>query len=129
MSRPTRILVVDDHAQHRKLVRWYLDEAGYDVAEAATLGEAQQAIADPKSFDAIIVDGTLPDGDGLELVAAVRADPQTEGKPVFVLSGRAEEEDRRRALSAGAAAYFVKPVDYATLMAAVASKLPEPPPR
>jgi DNA-binding response OmpR family regulator len=120
---PARILVVDDYPEHRKIMRWYLSDAGFEVSEAATLAEARDALAGLDELDAIIVDGTLPDGDGLELVAAIRADPRGRAKAVFVLSGHAGEEDRARGLSAGATDYFAKPVDYAVLTDAISAEI------
>lgn len=78
---------------------------GWTVHEAATLAEARSAV-DAMRFGLLIVDLGLPDGDGVELIAHAR---RRGSMPIIVLSARLEEDQKVRALDAGADDYVEKP--------------------
>jgi two-component system, OmpR family, KDP operon response regulator KdpE len=100
-----RVLVVDDEPQILRGLRIVLREAGFEVVAAATAQEAlDQASLHPP--DAAIVDLVLPDGDGVQVTEALREWTQA---PVIVLSAVGEEEEKVRALAAGADDYVTKP--------------------
>ncbi|HEV7684285.1 MAG TPA: response regulator [Pyrinomonadaceae bacterium] len=112
----TRILVVEDHADTRDLLVFMLTDSEYSVETAATLTEAVKLIKEQK-FSLLMLDSILPDGDGLDLCRIVRElDKDT---PIIFCSGVAYEKDKQEALSAGAQAYFVKPVDLSELIKSV----------
>jgi DNA-binding response OmpR family regulator len=113
VSGGERILLVEDVIALRRLLRLHLAREGFGILEAGTLAEARDLLAGEGGVAGLVVDGTLPDGDGLELVTEAR------DIPVFVVSGRAMDPDRARAIALGATAYFPKPVDWAQLTAAV----------
>jgi DNA-binding response OmpR family regulator len=119
VSGPARILLVEDQVALRRLMRLHLAREGFAIVEAGTLAEARERLAEGVTVGGLVVDGTLPDGDGLELVAELRADRRSRDVPVFVVSGRAMDEERARGIAAGATAYFPKPVDWDGLIAAV----------
>jgi len=100
-----RVLVVDDEPQIRRLLRVSLSAQGFEVAEAATAREAveQLALATPA---VIVLDLGLPDRDGQALIPDLRA---LSSAPIIVLSVRADEREKVRALDAGANDYVVKP--------------------
>lgn len=100
-----RVLVVDDEPQIRRLLRVSLSAQGFEVAEAATAREAveQLALATPA---VIVLDLGLPDRDGQALIPDLRALSRA---PIIVLSVRADEREKVRALDAGANDYVVKP--------------------
>lgn len=100
-----RVLVVDDEPQIRRLLRVSLSAQGFEVAEAATAREAveQLALAPPA---VIVLDLGLPDRDGQALIPDLRA---LSSAPIIVLSVRADEREKVRALDAGANDYVVKP--------------------
>ena len=111
---PVALLVEDDRSI-RRFVRSALEAEGWRVREAETVrdGIAEARAARPSL---VIVDLGLPDGDGIELIAAVR---QTSGVPILVLSARSEEEHKVRALDAGADDYVEKPFRVAEFLARV----------
>jgi two-component system chemotaxis sensor kinase CheA len=101
------ILVVDDTAVVRELERSILEEAGYRVRTAADGREALAALADAPA-DLVVTDVDMPNCDGLALTRAIRAEPALAGLPVLVVTSKASDADRRRAMEAGADAYLVK---------------------
>ena len=100
-----RVLVCDDEMAIVRALRVVLREAGYDVVVAATAEEAldRAAVRPP---DAAIVDLLLPDGDGIEVARRLR---EWSDMPIIVLSAVGEEDEKVRALEAGADDYVVKP--------------------
>lgn len=119
MTHPPRILVVDDETQIRTLLRMTLQRAGYMVVEAASGREALNAKAIDKP-DLVLLDLGLPDRDGLELVAALRADPAL---ALIVVSARDETGQKVAALDLGADDYVTKPFDTDELLARVRASL------
>ncbi len=101
----TRVLVCDDEPQILRALRVVLREAGYDVVPAETAQEAlDRAAVQPP--DAAIIDLVLPDGDGVEVCRALR---DWSRMPIIVLSAVGDEDEKVRALEAGADDYVVKP--------------------
>jgi chemotaxis protein histidine kinase CheA len=107
--RRPRVLVVDDSAVVRDLVREALAAAGYDVALAQDGAEALAGI-EREPPDLALLDIDMPGLDGFEVLARVRA--RTRALPIVMLTSRGSADDRRRAASLGADAYLVK-ADYA----------------
>lgn len=108
-------LVVDDEPAIRLALRTVLERDGWRVVEAGTVREALAAAAE-RRIDLYLVDMGLPDEDGLTLIRALHA----EGRgPVMVLSARAGEQHKVRALDAGADDYLTKPFGIAELGARV----------
>jgi two-component system, OmpR family, KDP operon response regulator KdpE len=100
-----RVLVCDDEPQILRALRVVLRDAGFDVVPAATAQEAlDRAAVQPP--DAAIVDLVLPDGDGIDVCRGLR---EWSGMPIIVLSAVGDEEEKVRALEAGADDYVVKP--------------------
>jgi two-component system KDP operon response regulator KdpE len=112
---PNRVLVVEDEPALQELLVRTLAPRGLDVVLAATLAEGLRAVQAARPA-VIVLDLGLPDGDGMELLAAVRARAST---PVFVVSARDRDDDRTAALEAGADDYVLKPYDVAELAARV----------
>ena len=118
-----RILVVEDDAAIRHLLRRGLEAQGYRVLEAtdAADGIAQCAQADP---DLVILDLGLPDRDGRELIADVRVWSRV---PILVLSGRSSPAEKVAALDLGGSDYVVKPFSMPELCARVRALLRDRP--
>jgi two-component system KDP operon response regulator KdpE len=116
---PPRVLVVDDEHQILRALRVILRDAGFEVIEAATAEEAldRAAVRPPQ---AAIVDLVLPDGDGVEVARRLRA---WSAMPIIVLSAVGEEDEKVRALEAGADDYVTKPFGPRELVARLQAAL------
>jgi two-component system chemotaxis sensor kinase CheA len=102
------VLVVDDQFTVRELQRSILHASGYRVEVACDGREALDALGAEGDFDLVVTDLQMPEMDGLELLGAIRADPDHSSLPVVVVTSRGSEEDRKRGAEAGADAYIVK---------------------
>ena len=116
------ILVVDDSADGRTLTSLVLAQAGANVREAASAGEAFRTLTLERP-DAMVSDIGLPDEDGYELIRQIRRFEAEHGGflPAVALTGYARAEDRARILAAGFQAHVPKPVDPVELTAAIAT--------
>jgi two-component system, OmpR family, alkaline phosphatase synthesis response regulator PhoP len=103
-----RILVVEDEADIRKLVRYNLEQEGYAVVEAAD-GEQALALARKQPPELLILDLMLPGMSGLEVCRVLRSGEQTAKVPVLMLTARATEVDKVLGLEMGADDYVTKP--------------------
>jgi DNA-binding response OmpR family regulator len=108
------ILILDDDATFRRdVLRPQLEHRGYEVHEAARIREAEALLAQ-RSFDLLIVDGLLPDGNGLDFISALRQ--RGVATPIVFLSAFWKDGASLRALAeAGATDTLHKPVDFAVL--------------
>ena len=116
MSDPNpTILVIEDEAQMRRFLRASLTSNGYHVVEAETGAEglAQGAARNP---DLVLLDLGLPDQDGLLVTERLR---EWAKMPIIVLSARGKEEDKIKALDAGADDYLTKPFGIGELLARI----------
>ena len=113
------ILIVEDEVRIVKLVRDYLERAGYDVLVAYD-GETALTLARPEQPDLIILDLMLPGVDGLDVCRRLR---QESGVPIIMLTARVEEADRIVGLELGADDYVTKPFSPRELVARVRATL------
>ena len=108
------LLVVDDEAKIRMLIRKYAEFEGHTVTEAENGMEAVELCRkDPKRYDLIIMDVMMPELDGFSAVAEIRKVSQA---PVLMLSARGEEYDRIHGFELGVDDYVVKPFSPKELM-------------
>ena len=112
------VLVADDSATVRALVRVELEASGYVVLEAED-GQSALTAAQAQPLDAILLDIEMPVMDGTQTIAALRADPATHDLPVVFLSSRSSGEDVVAALRLGAHDYLRKPLEPGELLARV----------
>lgn len=105
--RRRSILVVDDSEITRDVIVSTLRRLGYDPLEAVDGKDAQDKMAHALP-DLLLTDLDMPVLDGIGLIHAVRADARTSDLPIVVLSTRGSNEDKQRAMAAGANAYLVK---------------------
>lgn len=112
MTAPTRVLVVDDMPETRRLMRRILERAGMEVTEAET-GEEGLAAIRRDHPDAVVLDLRLPGISGFEVARAVRADPDATlaTTPLLACSASVQPEVRREALDAGCDGFEGKPFD------------------
>lgn len=115
MSAPARILIVDDEAPIRRLLRVALEAEGHGVIEAATAREGL-AMAAREAPALVVLDLGLPDADGLAMLRELRGWSPV---PVLILSVRADEAGKVEALDAGAQDYVVKPFGVKEFLARV----------
>lgn len=111
-----RLLLIDDDARLAAMLGDYLRQAGLGVVVASTLAEGRAHLA-RESWDALILDLMLPDGQGLDLTRELRAQPATRGLPLLMLSARGEPMDRVVGLELGADDYLAKPFEPRELLA------------
>jgi two-component system, OmpR family, KDP operon response regulator KdpE len=109
------VLVVEDEPAMRRMLAGTLESSGFAVAQAASIAQAERALADIAPA-AILLDLGLPDGDGIGFLRALRDRSTT---PVVVLSARDREDDKVQALDAGADDYLTKPFGMRELLARI----------
>ena len=117
-----KVLVVDDEADTRELIREVLKECGSEVITSCSVPEALAALEEHKP-DVLISDLGMPDEDGYALISKIRALPSDRGGliPAAALTAYARAEDRMRVLRSGFQFHLPKPVDSAELVTVVAS--------
>ncbi len=104
-----KILIVDDHADIRRLIRMTLEFEDYAIEEAAD-GESALRVAQTLQPDLVLLDVMMPGPvNGLEVCRRLRADITATGPRVIMLSARGQASDREAGLQAGADTYLVKP--------------------
>ena len=109
-----RILVVEDKATSRELLRTVLERQGYLVLEAANGQEALQKV-NSESPDLVLLDLQIPSPNGYEVLKEIRGNLSLAALPVVALTASAMQGDRERALAAGFTGYIAKPVALAQL--------------
>lgn len=105
-----KILVADDDRDVRLVLIAILEAAGYEATEAANGIEALHMVGADRP-DLILLDLSMPKLDGMETIRRLKADPQTAGIPVVMVTASGDEDMARQAVAAGAFAYVVKPWD------------------
>ena len=119
-----KILIVDDHADIRRLIRMTLEFEDYDVREAAD-GDAALALAQEFQPDLVLLDVMMPgELDGLQVCQRIKQSPQGRNTIVILLTARGQKADVEIGLKAGADAYLVKPFSPLELIETVEAKLP-----
>ena len=119
MSAEGRIVVVDDTPQNVKLLEAVLTGRGYEVVAASSGEEALEAVADGRA-DLMLLDIVMPGMDGYEVCRRLRADPSTAVLPVVMITASGEQE-KVKAIEAGADDFIPKPFDQAELIARIRS--------
>ena len=116
------VLLLNGDTEFRGMVADELRIAGFDPTEAATVAEAEALVLrGTVRFEALFLDVSLPDGDGRDLCARLRAARQH--MPVLMLAGSDAEDDVVRGLEAGAHDYLAKPVRPSVLIARLRAQL------
>jgi two-component system cell cycle response regulator DivK len=118
-----RVLIVDDNARSRELIRTVLENVGYAVSEASD-GREGVRVAQQVQPDLILMDLQMPALDGFGTLEAIRGDPRFADLPIVALTASAMQGDREKALGAGFTSYLSKPVTLGALRTELARLLP-----
>jgi len=121
MSR--RIMIVEDTADNRQIMRDLLSAAGYDLVEAVD-GAAGVQLATTERPDLILMDIQLPVIDGYEATRRIKADPALAHIPIIAVTSYALSGDEAKARAAGCDGYVAKPFSPRQLLAKVREFLP-----
>ncbi len=113
-----KVLVADDKAPGRELVRMVLEKGGYQVFEAS---DGEEALKEARAVqpDLIILDIHMPGLDGFGVIEKLRKEPGFAAIPIIALTASAMMGDRERAMAAGFTGYITKPIRLGALRAEV----------
>ena len=117
-----RILVVDDVAVNREILRRWLERRGFKVVEACDGVEALEVL-DSEAVDLILLDIMMPRMGGVDVVRAIRSSPRVSALPIIMVSAKSMNEDVSQCIEAGANAYIMKPVDFKLMLARISEHL------
>lgn len=121
MSKAT-ILVIEDEAEIREMLRFSLERADFEVREAETAEEALNMLQG-RLPDLLLVDWMLPGISGVELVRRLRKDELTANLPAIMLTARGEESDKLKGFDCGADDFLTKPFSPKELLARIKALL------
>jgi two-component system phosphate regulon response regulator PhoB len=113
-----RILLVEDEAPIRDMLKFVLEQSGYETVEAEDYQIALEKIVEPYP-DLILLDWMLPGGTGVQLAKKLKQHEYARDIPIIMLTARGEEEDKIKGLEAGADDYVTKPFSPKELVARV----------
>jgi len=119
-----RILVIEDNPDNLELVKFILEQAGYDVVGIPDGKKGLAWLVDNRP-DLILLDMSLPEIDGWKLSRQIKDDPRTQGITVVALTAHTLPGDRKRAMDAGCDGFISKPLDVPNFAATVAGYLPK----
>lgn len=122
MAQKERILVVDDDKDITRLIRSYLEKAGFDVLTAYD-GATAVTLLRHERPDLIILDLMLPDMDGWDITRLIRRDERLQNMLILMLTARVEDTDKIVGLELGADDYITKPFNPAEIVARVRAHL------
>jgi CheY-like chemotaxis protein len=113
-----KILIIEDHADIRRVLSLTLQHLGYHTVEAMN-GRSGIELTLRERPDLVLLDLSLPDVSGIEMAKTLKKNPHTAEIPLVGLSAYAEQDTALRALAAGMAEYLVKPADSHKLAAVI----------
>jgi two-component system chemotaxis response regulator CheY len=115
MDKHIKVLVVDDFATMRKVIRNLLKQIGYENIVEAEDGVVALKLLKSQKIDLVISDWNMPNMTGLELLKAVRADEDLKQTPFLMVTAEALQDNVVAAVKAGVSNYIVKPFTAETL--------------
>jgi two-component system cell cycle response regulator DivK len=121
-SQMPKILLVEDNEMNRDMLSRRLQRGGYCVVTAEN-GEQGLSLAHLQAPDLILLDITLPDMDGWEVMRLLKAAENTRDLPVIALTARVLMQDRAKAFELGCDDYDIKPVDFSRLIEKIGNVL------
>ncbi len=112
------VMTVDDSSSMRQMLVFALSSCGFDVVEAAN-GQEALASMEQKGIDLLITDLNMPVMNGLDLIKAVRSQPQWQYLPILMLTTESQDSMKQAGKAAGATGWIVKPFDQDKLLSVV----------
>jgi CheY-like chemotaxis protein len=116
MEEHNSILIIDDEPRNIFALRAVLKAKGYPVITASSAHEGLELLENDKGIEVVLLDIMMPDMDGYEALARIRANPGLQYVPVIAVTAQAMKGDREKCLEAGANGYISKPVDVDQLL-------------
>tara|TARA_R110000772_G_scaffold60993_1_gene137462 strand:+ start:3323 stop:4030 length:708 start_codon:yes stop_codon:yes gene_type:complete len=113
-----RVLLVEDEAPIREMLKFVLEQSGYETIEAEDFDVALEKMVEPYP-DLILLDWMLPGGSGVQLAKRLKQHEFTRDIPIIMVTARGEEEDKVRGLDSGADDYVTKPFSPKELVARI----------
>ena len=110
-----RVLIVDDFATMRRVVRTLLQELGYSEMRDASDGSEAMAMLEQHAFDLVVLDWNMPNTPGIEVLRWIRGHETLSALPVLMVTAEATREQILEAAELGVNAYILKPFTAATL--------------
>lgn len=115
MDKDMKILIVDDFSTMRRIVKNLLRDLGFTNTSEADDGLTALPMLQTGKFDFLVTDWNMPGMQGIDLLKAVRADPNLSSLPVLMVTAESKKEQIIEAAQAGVNGYVVKPFTAATL--------------
>jgi two-component system, chemotaxis family, chemotaxis protein CheY len=122
---PKNILIVEDSATTRALIRAVIEDMGdFGTFEAGSGFEALKLLP-TQEFSLVITDVNMPDINGLELIHFIKSNPRYGSIPLIIVSTERSEEDKKRGMALGATAYITKPFKAHELQTVIKQAIPQ----
>ncbi|MBT5231548.1 MAG: chemotaxis protein CheY [Methylococcales bacterium] len=115
MDKNMKILIVDDFSTMRRIIKNLMRDLGFTNTSEADDGATALPMLQGGGYDFLITDWNMPQMTGLELLKAVRADPNLSKMPILLVTAEAKKQQIVEAAQAGVNGYIVKPFTAATL--------------
>lgn len=115
MDQNIKILIVDDFSTMRRIIKNLLRELGFNNTDEAEDGDVALNKLKSHPYDFVVTDWNMPNMPGIELLRAIRKDPDLKSIPVLMVTAEAKRENIVEAAEAGVNGYIVKPFNAATL--------------
>jgi len=110
-----KVLVVDDFATMRRILRNILKQIGFTYINEADDGKSALKLLKKEHFDLVLCDWNMPEMPGIELLKAVRSDAELKGLPFVMVTAEAQKDNILEAVKAGVSNYVVKPFTAETI--------------
>jgi len=115
MNTNMRVLIVDDFATMRRILKNILKQIGFKNISEADNGKTALKELKNEQFDLVLCDWNMPEMPGIELLKQVRSDEQLKGIPFVMVTAEAKKENILEAVKAGVSSYIVKPFTAETI--------------
>ncbi|MDH5229322.1 MAG: chemotaxis response regulator CheY [Gammaproteobacteria bacterium] len=115
LDKNMKILIVDDFSTMRRIIKNLLRDLGFNNTEEADDGQTALPMLKKNNYDFLVTDWNMPGMTGIDLLKAVRADPEINTLPVLMVTAEQKKEQIVEAAQAGVNGYIVKPFTATTL--------------